>query len=88
MTRIIKEMLEELRENNLTEVCVDNKWCEAYKGLRANTCIIVDTDKEFIEDMNSMLLLIDDSGDTILNENIELAHKYMLIQKFALPHII
>ena len=80
-------MLEQLREKNLTLVSAGyDSWVEGYRGLRPNIFSFVDNEDEFSKDMNSCIIILE-NGE-IKEENLKVAYKYFIAQKFSLPKII
>jgi hypothetical protein len=74
----IESMLKELREKNLTYVCVGfNSWCEAFIGSRTQAFQVVESSEEFENDINNMLLLVDENGSKFLENNIEYAYNHI-----------
>lgn len=86
MNKSIKEMLQELQNNKLTSTAAGSDWCEYYTGLRQNTICIVDTEEKFIRNTSNGLCIIENGK--LLENNIRVAYKHMLVQKACLPHII
>lgn len=85
----ITEMLQELKENNLTSIAVnENSFTEYYKGLRHNTCIITTSHDEFSNDKDLFTSLELSENNTPNEENIKYAYKHMKIQNFSLPYVI
>lgn len=82
-----ESILELLKNNGMIQVACDfNSIIEGYAGLRRDTFIFTDNEKEFNNDIHTCIL-ISENG-VIDEEGLKVAYKHYLIQKMSLPHII